>query len=90
MQSSCSSLCKKCSTSAARFFGAAAGEPLLGMVYSILGLTKPFWGLAKAYGLLASLFTATSNLGSRSSHLSLIVHPELEDSLFSLKVRLLA
>ena len=28
-------------------------------------------------GLLASLCAATSNLGSRSSHLSLIVHPEL-------------
>ena len=46
------------------------------LVCSILGLAKPFWGLAKP-GLLASLFAETSNLRSWSSHLSLIVHPEL-------------
>ena len=28
-------------------------------------------------GMLASVFAATSNLGSRSLHLSLIVYPEL-------------
>ena len=54
------------------------------LVHSILGLAKPFWSLAKASGLLASLFTATSNLGARSSHLSLIVHPELKDSILAL------
>ena len=61
MQSSCSSLCKKYSTSAAhlfaaaRFFAAVAGETT-----SRLGLAKPFRGLAKAFWVA-----------------SLIVHPEL-------------
>ena len=34
-------------------------------------------------GLPVFVLTATSNLGSRSSHLSLIVHPELQDPLSS-------
>ena len=67
MQSSCSSLCKKCSTSAAHFFAAAAGEPLLVLVS--LSLSEVSLRLSE---LLASLFAATSNLGSRSSHLRLL------------------
>ena len=63
-----SSLCKKCSTSAACFFAAAAaGEPLLVLVsLSLSGVSL------RLAGLLASLFAATSNLGSQSSYLRLL------------------
>ena len=55
------------STSAARFFAAAAGEPLL-----VFCLAKPFWGLAKAFWGLAKAFWVASLIVSRALKLGLL------------------
>ena len=68
MQSSCSSLCKKCSTSTAHFFTAAANNRF--WVLSFLGLAKSFWDLAKDFWAVG--FPVHSK-GLCHSHLSLIV-----------------
>ena len=56
------------STSAARFFAAAAGATSrFGLAKAFWGLAKAFWGLAKAFWGLAKAFWVAS----------LLVHPEL-------------